>query len=487
MAQIVILASHGSHCRQWKVGATSDLEGLARRLLERNVSSERLLARMIQEALDFKDISQKEASQLASAVVEEVRNSSTALTGSGPQALRPIRSGVSMGDQGVGCRGTGDFFVHRLVADLSETGQGAILTPQDMDDAGAVETEGGGYLVAKMEGMHSRLSDFPFLAGFHVARAALRDVYVKGAIPKGLLVDVHLADDADVGKLLDFTAGVACVSELSGCPILGGSTLRIGGDMVIGTRMTGGVSVVGTARRLFPRRNVRRGDAIIMTEGAGGGTICTTAIYSGRPELVAETLNLRFLAAARALIDGRSAGSIHCLADVTNGGIRADLHEIGKEAGCGSIVHEEKIVPLVNPLVKKLLDDNGVDYLGVSLDSLLVFCERRAAASVTGKLSRAGVRASVIGRTTADAAIRLVRKGEVVELLPRFRESAYTPVKKVVDSHRRRKLALMERKLRSAAREAQLKKAGIAEAIRKREFTFDSGSRCGKGDHAGCP
>jgi len=468
-------------------GVTSDLEGLARRLLDRDVPEEKLLARIVREIVDFKDASQKEAGQLASAVVKEVRTSSTALRNSGPNVLRPIRCGVTMGNQGVGCRGTGDFFVHRLVAHLSATGQGAILTPEDMDDAGAIETGPGTYLVAKMEGMHSRLSDFPFLAGFHVARAALRDVYVKGAVPKGLLVDVHLADDADVGKLLDFTAGVACVSELSSCPILGGSTLRIGGDMVIGTRMTGGVSVVGTATRLFPRRNVRRGDAIVMTEGAGGGTICTTAIYSGRPELVEETLNLRFLTAARALIDGRNAGSIRCLSDVTNGGIRADLHEIGKEAGCGSIVDEEKIVPLVNPLVKELLDDNGVDYLGVSLDSLLVFCEERAAASVIGELSNVGVRANRIGRTTADPAVRLLRKGGVVELFPRFRESAYTPIKKVVDSRRQPKPLLMEQRLRSAARRAGLKKQRVVEAIRKKELTYGSGARCAPGDRAGCP
>jgi len=468
-------------------GVTSDLEGLARRLLEQRISGEGLHARMVQEILDFKDVGQKEASQLASAVVEEVRTSASALRDSAPEVLRPIICGVTMGSQGVGCRGTGDFFVHRLVAELSETGQGAILAPQDMDDAGAMETGLGSYLVAKMEGMHSRLSDFPFLAGFHVARAALRDVYVKGAVPKGLLVDVHLADDADVGKLLDFTAGVACVSELSGCPILGGSTLRIGGDMVIGTRMTGGVSVVGTAGRLFPRRNVRRGDAIIMTEGAGGGTICTTAIYSGRPQLVAETLNLRFLTAARALIDGRNAESIHCLSDVTNGGIRADLHEIGKEAGCGAIANEEQIVPLVNPLVKRLLDDNEVDYLGVSLDSLLVFCDKRAAASVIDELSSVGVRANLIGRTTADKAIRLVRKGGVVELLPRFRESAYTPIKKVVESGRKPRPAVMERRLRSAARRARLKKAAVVEAIRKRELTFGSGVQCARADRAGCP
>ena len=54
-----------------------------------------------------------------------------------------------------------------------------------------------------------------------------------GADPVAILSDVHLADDGDVGKIFDFTAGVAAVSELVDVPIVAGSTLRVGGDMVI--------------------------------------------------------------------------------------------------------------------------------------------------------------------------------------------------------------------------------------------------------------
>jgi len=35
--------------------------------------------------------------------------------------------------------------------------------------------EGNLIIVSKMEGIHSRLSDFPFICGFHVTRACLRD------------------------------------------------------------------------------------------------------------------------------------------------------------------------------------------------------------------------------------------------------------------------------------------------------------------------
>lgn len=86
-----------------------------------------------------------------------------------------------MGKQGVGCRGVGDFFVHKLIANLSETKKQPFLSPTSLDDAGAVRLCDTGDLksvddviiVSKMEGIHSRLSDFPFVCGFHVTRACL--------------------------------------------------------------------------------------------------------------------------------------------------------------------------------------------------------------------------------------------------------------------------------------------------------------------------
>ena len=99
------------------------------------------------------------------------------------------KANVSVGKQGVGCRGSGDFFVHKIIAELSETEYKAYLAPSSLDDAGAVrlhDLQGTQYekddliIVSKMEGIHSRLSDFPFICGFHVTRACLRDLYVKG-------------------------------------------------------------------------------------------------------------------------------------------------------------------------------------------------------------------------------------------------------------------------------------------------------------------
>jgi len=191
-----------------------------------------------------------------------------------------------------------------------------------------------------------------------------------------------LGDDADVGKLFDFMSGVSSISELAKVPITAGSTLRIGGDMVIGDRLVGGISAVGLSTNLLARRNIEVGDKILMTEGAGGGTITTTAIYSGNHEVLKETLNIKFLEACEVLLKADYINEIRAMCDVTNGGLRGDLYEINYEADCGVIVYEKAIKNLVNPNVLQMLKEVNVDYLGVSLDALLIYCSDTIAGQI---------------------------------------------------------------------------------------------------------
>jgi len=156
----------------------SDLEGLTRRLMEKGCSKEEIIERLINEYMDFKDIEQESATMLAEAIYEECKKSDVKnVSDSFIKYLLDIsKANVTIGRQGVGCRGAGDFFVHKLIAELSETEKKAYLSPSSLDDAGAVklsdiegfELENELIIVSKMEGIHSRLSDFPFLCGFHV-------------------------------------------------------------------------------------------------------------------------------------------------------------------------------------------------------------------------------------------------------------------------------------------------------------------------------
>ena len=413
---------------------------------------------------------------MALAILKESQNSMISIEDNSilKNIIQIPDSNVTMGEGGVGCRGRGDFFVHDLLTKISETKIHPFIPPSSLDDTGAVkwynnEDQDQVIILSKMEGMHSRLSDFPFLAGFHVTRAALRDIYVKGGIPISIMVDVHLADDGDIGKLFDFQAGIAAVAELSEVPITAGSTLRIGGDMVIGERLTGGIAGIGIMKFPFFRKNIQISDDILMIEGSGGGTIATTALYSNNPEYLMETININFLKASKCLLNSPGLCKlIHSMNDITNGGLRGDLYEISNEANCGFQIDLKKVKNLVNPKILELLERNNVDYLGVSLDSLMIFCDPKISLDIINKLTSKNININKIGHVIEEKEIYFESGTNKRKILPRFRESAYTEIKKVVDLHQSNEDKI-NHQIRSAFEKSMQKRDKIIQYIKNLE------------------
>lgn len=438
--------------------ALMDLEGFAKRgLLRKDPEIKSKLISLIREV---KRIPEDKALTLAEAVLEEAE---VTLHPRG-DVFRLEGVGVSMGDYGVGSRGSGDFYTHTKIAEVIGR-TGAVVDSRQLDDSGVVKAEGK-YITVTVDGMHSRLSDYPFLAGFHVTRAALRDVYVMGARPVALLSDVHLADDGDVSKLFDHIAGIATVAELIDVPLVTGSTLRIGGDMVIGDRLTGCVGAVGVSDKITPRKSAKPGDVIMMSEGAGGGTVCSAALYYNQHEVVDETLNIKFLEASEALL--KEDLTIHAMTDVTNGGIRGDAKEISYTAGVKLIFEEEKMRRLVNLRVLEMLDTLKIDYLGVSIDALLIIAPEDEAEKIAQTIRKAGVAVDEIGTVESGEGAKLHMDGKVIDFSPRFREAAYTPIKKAVGQDARRDVAEMTAAVDRAAVNAVEKKRRFVEKIKRR-------------------
>lgn len=439
-----------------------DLEGFAKRGLRRaDLQVESKLTDLILE-VKRERITREQAERWALAVMEEAKATLD------PQGavFELLDSGVSMGEFGVGSRGLGDFYAHGKIAEVIGDTK-AEVDSQQLDDSGAIEA-GGKYLVLSVDGMHSRLSDYPFLAGFHVARATLRDVYVMRARPVAMLSDIHLADDGDVSRLFDHIAGIAAVGDLTGAPLITGSTLRIGGDMVIGDRLTGCVGAVGVSDNLSPRRDAAPGDVILMTEGAGGGTICAAALYYGLHHVVDETINIKFLEAAAVLLD--SDVEIHAMTDVTNGGIRGDAKEISQTAGVKLIFEEEKMRGLVNPQVLDMLETLEIDYLGVSIDALLIIAPQSSAQEIIRVIRDQGVMIEQIGEVAEGSGVELRTAQGITDFEPRFRESAYTPIKKVVDKEPIRNFDEMKEQVNLAAERAIIKKKHFVDKIRNKSF-----------------
>ena len=413
-----------------------DIEGFVRRTIKYE-DEETVQINLANKILEFKDIDQEKAQKMAAAVIEEVK--STLKIDSHPDGfmrdlIKYPESHVTMGEIGVGSRGEGDFFVHRKIAEIvSSTKSSAYISPSAQDDGGVVKSEIGSndvYVTTAVDGIHSRLSEYPFLGGFHVARATLRDVCVMGADPIAMLSDLHLADDGDVGKLFDFTAGVCAVSELVDVPLVAGSTLRVGGDMVLGDRLVSAVGAVGISQHPpTARKRAESGDVVLLTEGSGGGTITTTAIYHGMFDVVWETMDINFIKASEAIFHAGLLPEVHAMTDVTNGGLRGDAHEITKTTGLGLTFYEDKIRDMVNPKVLDMLEKLDIDPLGVSVDSLMIIAPEEVALRVENAISSAGVKIKEIGYVDQTGVSKLMTETGEEELKPLFREAAYTKIK----------------------------------------------------------
>ncbi|MEM4473044.1 MAG: AIR synthase-related protein [Archaeoglobaceae archaeon] len=427
-----------------------DLEGYARKMLHK-LSEEEVEKKLAERIAEIKDWSIEKSLIWAKAVIKEVKNAYSKSN----WLLEYYRTGVTMGAFGVGSRGRGDFYVHSKIGEIS--GVSAVLSPKDLDDAGVVEREGI-YIAVAVDGIHSRLSEFPFLSGFHATRAAMRDIYVKGAEPVAVFSDIHIADDGDVSKIFDHIAGIAAVCEATQVPLVSGSTLRIGGDMVIGERMTGCVGCVGVAKYLTPRKRAAEGDLILLTEGAGGGTITTTAIYYGLHDVIEETINLDFIKAARAIFSANLVPEIHSMSDVTNGGIRGDAEEIARVAKKALVFDYEKLRDCVNPRVLKMLEELKIDFMGVSIDSLMIICPEEVAEKVKKVVRSSGVKIEEVGWVEKGEGAYIVEDGVRKEIKPKFRESAYTPLKKVVGEEMPEDFEKMRKKIDEAVLKAIEKK-----------------------------
>jgi hydrogenase expression/formation protein len=437
-----------------------DLEGFARRRIFEGAEKEDVIKGLAELVVEFKDWEAERRYDFSDAIYEEVKTSLQFKEIDDPLLRRVLgypRTGVTMGEFGVGSRGVGDFKVHRDIAEIIGT-SGAVIGPGEQDDAGVVKG-GGRYVMVAVDGIHSRLSEFPFLAGFHAARAALRDVYVMGAMPVAILSDLHLADDGDVGKLFDYTAGVSAISDSTDVPLVSGSTLRVGGDMVFGDRLVAAVGAVGVSdSRPMARRLAEPGDAILITLGRGGGTISTTAIFSGSFEVVKETLNVDFSRSMDAVFKSGLHEYVNSMTDVTNGGLRGDAFEISKTSGTRLVFSESELRKTVPKPMLDMLDLLDIDYLGVSTDSLMLVLPKENVEKVKSVLERVTPVFEAGFVEKGEGAAIITEDGSKEELKPLFRESAYTKVKKVVGESSPVDLERMSKALDSAKREAIKKK-----------------------------
>ena len=97
-----------------------DIEGFVRARID-DYSYDDLSVLLAERIREYKEISEENSIKMAEAVIDEV-STTLKLKESDDEFLKEIaeitKSGVGMGEMGVGSRGAGDFFVHRRIADI---------------------------------------------------------------------------------------------------------------------------------------------------------------------------------------------------------------------------------------------------------------------------------------------------------------------------------------------------------------------------------
>jgi hydrogenase expression/formation protein len=116
-----------------------------------------------------------------------------------------------------------------------------------------------------------------------------------------------------------------------------------------------------------------------------------------------------------------------------------------------------------------MLENLQIDYLGVSLDSLLVVAPGNVADTICRVVNKAGVAIHKVGyiEEGRPESVLLV-DGKERDFSPRFRESAYTPVKKVVDTDARNFDEMKEHVLK-ASEAAIRKKERVLAKLREKK------------------
>ncbi len=357
--------------------------------------------------------------------------------------------GISAERAGLGSRGRGDFAVHKAIREIiSSSGERG---SKEGEDSGVFKI-GKEEVVIAVDGMHSRLSHFPFLAGFHATRAALRDVAVTGGEPRGIFLDVHIGTDGDVAKVLEYVAGAEAVAEYFSLPILTGSTLRIGGDLVRGDRIVGFSGALGRKVREMPKEALP-GDVLLMTEGHGGGTIATTALYNSEKyfKVALRTFCMKDIEAALYALNFK--GRINGATDVTNGGIVGDLTEMSK--GRAEIWSEE-FLSMIDREVLEMLRELDLDPYKISIDAILFSMPLEDAEELRKELKRRGISSEIVGEVKEGKGIYVDGR----KVSPGFRETPYTPDKREIE-----RISASEEELSEILRYAKKLRRKVADVV----------------------
>lgn len=238
--------------------------------------------------------------------------------------------------------------------------------------------------------------------GSLAVHGTVNDLAMAGAVPRYLSAAFILEEGLPLETLAQIVYAMAAAARAAGVRVVTGDTKVVergkGDGIFINTT---GIGVIPHGTVLAPSR-ITVGDVLIVngTLGDHGVAVMGERMQLGfPPELVSDSADLA------PLVQTMLAASdhVHCLRDLTRGGLAAAANELARSANVGFVL-EEAAIP-VKRAVGGACEILGLDVLQVANEGKLlavVACEDADAVLATMRGHRLGRDAAVIGVVSAD-------------------------------------------------------------------------------------
>jgi hydrogenase expression/formation protein HypE len=248
--------------------------------------------------------------------------------------------------------------------------------------------------------------------GSLAVNGTVNDVAMAGARPLYLSLGMILAEGLPMGTLWTVVQSIRAAADVAGVQIVTGDTKVVERNQADQMYLnTTGVGVIEHERVISPA-SVREGDVVILSGDVGRHGV---AILSAREGLEFETTIESDCAPlnASALSVVRRAG-VHCLRDLTRGGLAAALDEIGSTAGV-TIEIDEISIPVLDE-VRGACEMLGLEAIHVANEGRYVCIVPEVEAAAALQAMRGdpeSADAVVVGRVTARDVAPLVQRTQI--------------------------------------------------------------------------
>ncbi|NOT01889.1 MAG: hydrogenase expression/formation protein HypE [Phycisphaerales bacterium] len=320
---------------------------------------------------------------------------------SATQLTTPIRPLPTAADRILLAHGGGGTLMHRLIDEVFLSRFGDPKT-QEQHDA-AVVTIGSARLAFTTDSYVVRPLFFPGGdIGSLAVHGTVNDLAMSGARPLVLSAGFVLEEGFPIDDLRRIVDSMASAARRAAVRIITGDTKVVDRGKGDGVYInTAGIGIIDHQLNIVPT-SVRAGDAIIVNGDIGRHGM---AIMARREGLEFETAIESDSAAVSDLVqDLLAAGvAVHCLRDLTRGGLASALNEISAAAGWGMELDESSIP--IRPDVYSACEILGFDPLYVACEGRFVAFVPQNKADATVRVLKShtlGSEARIIGRVSDD-------------------------------------------------------------------------------------